>query len=257
LGYQEVIIGNSNATPVRGDFDGDGVADAAVVVPNGSYLDWYIAYSNGGSRYQPTWGFTTDKIVVGDYNGDRKDDIAVYRAGNWYIVYDNGTTEAGTLGAAGEIPVPNDFDGDNKTDFAVVNPNTGLWSIIYRAGGYANVSWMAPGDIPVAADFFSEGRSSIGVWRPSDGTWHLKSLLTGASTSVQWGLPGDVPVVGDFNGDGIIDLTVWRPSEGNWYQNRRTGEAAIVQWGLSSDLLPTNRCVGSNSGSSAFCVGEF
>ncbi|MEP6902023.1 MAG: FG-GAP-like repeat-containing protein, partial [Actinomycetota bacterium] len=41
----------------------------------------------------------------------------------------------------------------------------------------------------------------------------------------------------DFDGDGKTDLSVFRPSEGNWYLNRSTAGFAVVNWGLSGDVL--------------------
>lgn len=246
LGIQEFVTGGSTSTPIKGDFDGDGVADFAVITPANGYLDWRIFYSSGGSRYQPTWGLVTDRIAVGDFNGDRKDDIAVFRNGDWWIVYDNGNVEGVSWGRSGDIPVASDYDGDNVTDFGIYRPSTKTWYLKYRNAGTRSVQWGNVGDIPIAEDFLSDGFSSIGLWRPSNGTWYIRSLRNNDSLTVQWGLPGDVPLVGDFNGDGVVDLTVWRPSTGNWYQNMRNGINKTVQWGLSADLLPTNRCIGSN-----------
>lgn len=58
------------------------------------------------------WGTATDKPVLGDFDGDRKADLAVFRPadGNWYII--NSATNTMTLlnmGAAGNVPVPNAY----------------------------------------------------------------------------------------------------------------------------------------------------
>jgi hypothetical protein len=41
----------------------------------------------------------------------------------------------------------------------------------------------------------------------------------------------------DFDGDGKTDLSVFRPSEGNWYLNRSTAGLAIVNYGISTDVI--------------------
>ena len=78
------------------------------------------------------WGAATDVPVPGDYDGDKKTDVSVWRPseGNWYIFRssDNGVTVTQT-GASTDIPVPGDHDGDGKTDLTVYRPGTGEWFI--------------------------------------------------------------------------------------------------------------------------------
>jgi hypothetical protein len=246
---QSAVIGNGSlSTPVRGDFDGDNVADLAVINTSNGALYWTIQYSGGGSRYQPTWGYASDRIAVADYNGDGKDDIAVFRDGVFWIIYDNGTTRALNWGLAGDIPVGADYEGDGIDDLAVYRPSNGTWYIRFSSsGGTGAFQFGLPGDVPVPDDYFSDGSSALAVWRPGNGTWYMQSIRKGVTSTIQWGLPGDVPTVGDFDGDGVADLTVWRPSNGTWYHNHRDGRTTVIPHGLPTDLIPVNRCVGRNA----------
>lgn len=243
-----IAFGASGATPITGDFDGDGIADAAYVVPNGGYVDWHITKSSDGTTWdQPTWGLTTDQIVVADYTNDGKDDLALFRNGGWYIMYDQaGNNYTASYGTTGDIPVPADYDGDHIIETAVWRPSNGYWYFTPSStGSPVGIQWGAGGDIPFSGKFFHSDRSDIIVWRPTGtftGYWFIRSVLTGGNTSIQWGLNGDKPIATDFDSDGKMDLTVYRPSTQNWYINLNgSGTTQTIAWGSSGDLIPSRR----------------
>ena len=171
---------------------------------------------------------------------------AVWRPsdGTWYI--SSATSAQGaplyqSWGSTGDIPVPGDFDGDGKTDFAVWRPSQGTWYVIPSGNPGSPIiqQWGMPGDIPVAADFDGDGKTDFAVWRPSQGTWYVIPSSNPSSPIVrQWGLSGDVPVAADFDGDGKADIGVWRPSNGTWYviPSSNAGSPIIQQWGLAGDV---------------------
>lgn len=231
-----------NAVPISGDFDGDGISDAGVTYVVSSYRYWYINLSGGGHLYRPTWGLSSDKVAIADYDGDGRDDICAFRNGQWWIWYANNTQYMLTWGSGSDIPVPADYDGDGVDDLAVWSPSDDYkWKIKKSSGGTLTTPhWGNSASIAVQGDYTGDGKDDVAIWYAVNGYWWVLDLTDTSwhtYTSAQWGLNGDKPVVGDFNGDGRNDFTVWRPSEGNWYQNFRNGNSLVIQWGLPGDLI--------------------
>jgi CSLREA domain-containing protein len=63
-----------------------------------------------------------------DFDGDGRNDIAVYREGMWFVVrsFDGGMTATPWGGLPQDVAVPGDYDGDGKTDLAVYAMGPGL-----------------------------------------------------------------------------------------------------------------------------------
>ena len=212
----------------------------------------YTLTNTGGPASNPTafvgvaraWGAPTDTPVSGDFDGDGRNDRAVYRSttGEWFLLRSTAGFRQQGWGAyaLGDIPVAADYDGDGTTDIAVFRQSTGQWFILRSTGGSAVVQWgnTALGDVPVARDYDGDSKADIAVFRKSTGQWFINRSL-GGSTAVSWGAPslGDTPVPHDYDGDGKADIGVYRASTGGWYISMSSGAPGpTIFWGAPSSM---------------------
>ena len=159
------------------------VADITVFRPaNGT---WYelTAASKWTKAVTYQWGLRGDIPVNGDFDGDGRPDLAVFRPGecNWYIRFSSNNFSYATWtsyqwGQPGDIPMPADFDGDGKTDLVVYRPSNATWFVRYSSKGFGydgwtSYQWGQPGDQPLNADLDGDGKADLVVYRPSNGTW--------------------------------------------------------------------------------------
>ena len=204
-----VLGGQSGDIPVPCDYNGDGQVDPAFFRPS---TGLWFGLNTAGNQVRlnsnasfGSFGQTGDVPAVGDYDGDGRCDVAIFRptAGLWYglkaangQVVLNSTSSFGALGQAGDIPVPADYNGDGKTDVAYFRPSNGRWFGLTTTGAIALplVVFGANGDIPVPSYYDGDSKADVAFFRPSSGQFTAIASAGGPNFQ-RFFAPGDIPLL--------------------------------------------------------------
>ena len=238
----DATLGLPGATPVAGDFNGDGVDEIGI------YLDgeWYIDLNaNGVWDSDDLWaklGDEVDQPVVGDWDGDGKEDIGIFGP-IWprdpiAIRFDPGLPDQHNphFGKPKNLPPEVEEATDGTRALQRSERGNVRQDLIDHVFLYGQAN-----DIPVAGDWNGDGITAIGTFNA--GRWQIDSDGDGRFTerdqSALFGALGDLPVVGDFDGDGVEELGVFRA--GTWIldtNGNREIDAAdkVFELGSEDDL---------------------
>ncbi len=261
LRIQDVTIAGgvtppSNDAPV--DMNGDGKSDFVVIRNTGGgtsgQATWRTSFQDGQPTLPTDWGIASDQFIPGDFDGDGKDDFAVFRPGTqgkFFIVKSTNQTlfveDFGTTGD--DATIVGDYTGDNIDDMAVyrAGATTGAQSFwFYRSigapPGFTMVAWGQNGDFPAPGNYDGDTRADFAVQRADsngvNGRFFIRTAA-GAQYSELFGLRTDVVVTGDYDDDGKTDIAVVRDDAGflRWdFEPSGTAGSTVVTdvWGVSA-----------------------
>ncbi|MBI1356837.1 MAG: hypothetical protein GC160_21065 [Acidobacteria bacterium] len=260
----DFFLGWPAATPVVGDWNGDGRKKVGVFASGFWFLDYdgdgVFNPSPGGPDKQYAFGWAGVTPVVGDWNGDGRDSVGVHSNGFWFLDYDGDTLwDAGVAdkvfgfgGWTGVELMIGDWNGDGRDKLGLYS--NGFWFLDYDGsyswdGGVTDkifgFGWT--GAKPIVGDWNGDGRDSVAVhsagfwffdydgdtlWNPSPGG---QDRIFGLG-----GWTGAEPVIGDWNGDGRQSAGIF--SSGTWFLDFDADGAwdsavdLAVPWGKAGDV---------------------
>ena len=268
-----------------GDFNGDGKQDLAVLGLLPTSLTTpalFILTGNGNGTFtlkSTTTGFSNPQsIVVGDFNGDTKLDLAVVdRGSNSVIVFlgnGDGTFQAPVntsgLGTGfATYAAAADFNKDGKLDLVVSDQGSGhivvllgngngtfqtARSFAFPAGQVGNGFDVAVGDfngdgIPDIASTNADPRPGVvniflGI---GDGNFRAPASFAVGQT----GVGSDNIAVGDFNKDGKLDLII--SVNGNF----NSGSSVSVLYGKGDGTFAAPLLLAANQAPAQIAIADF
>jgi len=228
-----------------GDFDGNGRDEFANFNESHSNANIYVFRSPGNSNsfgIGQQWAFsqggywTQQQWVVGDFNGDGKDDLAkpfdnrnglanidVHLSGGYYFTMERWANAQGGFSDSQKW-LAGDFNGDGKDDMAKVFNDYGLASIdvhLSSGKGFTMERWTTGeggfwhGQKWLVGDFNGDGKDDMGKAFSDGGLatidFHIssgKGFTMQRAVTRQGTFSADQQwLVGDFNGDGKDEFT--------------------------------------------------
>jgi len=181
-----------------------------------------------------------------DIDDDGIQDLVIFHSnhgGVWSLRPSSGSGMGVTLGgAAGDIPLCGDVNGDGMSDLAIYSAN-GIWSVRDSANGAVQVFRLGgrSGDVPLLGDYDGDFQCDLAVYNRNSGLWTIRHTGDGwVEEKLLGGSGGDIPVVGDYDGDGTTDLAIYHSQKGGgpWSIIRSSDESVWrLNWGgLDGDL---------------------
>jgi hypothetical protein len=189
----------------------------AVVSSSGNSCPFPMMTNSAGVNYGG-FIYPYDRRVMcarNDFDGDAKSDCFYYHPSQvWYLIYSSSTQTVNRLafGLPHDVAVPEDYDGDLLTDFAVYQERSGLWTVLLSSQGYAAASIIfgGRGYSAIPADFDGDLKADPAIYHRTSGTWMVMRSTDGyRATSSAYGGLGYTCLTGDFDEDDKADPVIY------------------------------------------------
>jgi hypothetical protein len=226
--FVTTTAGPAGGSIAVGDFNGDNILDVAIADNESPSLGVDVMLGNGNGTFKAPVSYATASdprmVVVADFNGDKKLDLAtVSSAGKAVsVLLGTGTGTFGThqdfaTSASGCISLAfGDLRHVGKIDMVAGCQSSGGVNVFLSNGdgtfkAAKNYNVPAGVDDVAVGDFNGDGKLDVAV--TNDGTTGMVSILPGSGTgtlktAVPFGTNFGPTALGaaDFNGDGKLDL---------------------------------------------------
>lgn len=167
VGIRTINFGAGGDLPIVGDWNGDGIDTPGVYRVVNNQGQFTLTNSTGDNPsfvlgIKVNFGLAGDLPVAGDWDGDGKDSIALFRP------------------STGETFFANQIIQNPPIDFVA----------------FLGIST----DLPIAGDWNGDGKDSLGLWRPSTTEFFLSDDNVNLRPVFLFGANGDQPIAGDWDG---------------------------------------------------------
>ncbi|WIM92995.1 GH25 family lysozyme [Actinoplanes oblitus] len=246
---------NGDLAALRALANGAGGGDlVGVWDPSGHSFHLLAANAAGNSRWAFQYGAVGDLPVTGDWDGNGKDSVGVFRpgtdSGTFHLSNDltSGTSDyAFASGLPTDLPLAGDWNGDGKDSVGIYRPSDGTFHLrdALSEGSSTYAFSFGPDNtnlIPLAGDWNGDGKDSIGYYDPATSRFTLTNTLGGGDTDYTYvyGRAGDQPFVGDWDGNRTDTPAVFRPATTQFLlaNAQGGGDADITFTGFTADQVP-------------------
>ncbi|MEA2238256.1 MAG: TolB protein [Thermoanaerobaculia bacterium] len=203
---------------------------------------WLLRTSNSAGNPNLTFTFggqPGDQPVAGDWDGDGRTDLGVYRDATFirgilkttfagcphcFLVTTIDELDPLPFGQAGDLPIAGDWNGDGIDDIGVYRPGSSTFLLRVPQGvinpcpiclpvaifSTATHQFGSLGDLPVAGDWDGDDKDGIGVFH--QGVFLVSNDFSEVNGSSTFGFAGDLPLSGDWIGTGSHQLGLFHPS---------------------------------------------
>lgn len=205
-----VSYGPANATPLVGDWDGNGTTTVGIYTPaTGTF---FLRNSNTPGAADITVGYGAPNSVplAGDWDGNGTTTIGIYVPASGAFFLRNSNSPGGadivfTFGPTNSTltPIMGDWNGDGKDTVGLYNPANGTFFLRNsNTPGVADLtfSFGPAGARPLGGDWTGIGKDTIGVYVPGTAVFFLKNSNA----------PGSADSAFQFGGANLVGLA------GNW-----------------------------------------